>query len=64
VIKVLEGKVAQAAAADVMFVVSADQSELTVTIRKADRLAPGVYRSIIRINGQQARLSPEVNLTE
>jgi hypothetical protein len=64
VIKVLEGKVAQAAAADVMFVVSADQSELTVTIRKADRLAPGVYRSIMRINGQQARLSPEVNLTQ
>jgi hypothetical protein len=63
VVKVFEGKTANAAAAGVMFVVSADQSELTLTIRKADELSPGLYRTILRINGQQAKLSPEVNLT-
>jgi len=39
-----------------------EQSELTLQIENADAVPPGTYRIILRVNGQQAPFSPEVNL--
>lgn len=40
----------------------ADQSTLTLELRNADAAAPGIYRVILRVNGQQAAESPTVDL--
>jgi hypothetical protein len=39
-----------------------DQTGLTLTIPDTRAVPPGAYRVILRVNGQQARSSPEVNL--
>jgi len=42
---------------------SAAQTSLSVTVPAADALPPGHYRIILRVNGEQAVHSPEVNWT-
>lgn len=42
--------------------VSPTQFGLTLGIRAADAVSPGNYRVIVRVNGQQAKNSPEVLL--
>ena len=41
----------------------APQTRLRVTIPEAEPCEPGSYRVILRVNGQQARTSPSVDLT-
>lgn len=40
-----------------------DQSSLTLAIPDKDAVLPGLYRIILRVNGQQAKNSPEVTLS-
>lgn len=42
---------------------SSDQTSLTLSIADADAVSPGRYLLILRVNGQQAVNSPEVDLT-
>lgn len=42
--------------------VTAEQTSLTLAIPEADAVLPGRYRIILRVNGQQAKNSPEVEL--
>lgn len=62
VVGVIEGKSAAIASPDVTFVVKPGQSELTVTLREENEIPPGFYLTILRVNGQQAKFSPEVEL--
>jgi hypothetical protein len=39
----------------------AAQNSLTVTVQLEDALPPGIYRIILRSNGAQARVTPEVD---
>lgn len=45
------------------FTASQDQSTLTLAILQSQAIPPGKYRIILRVNGQQARNSPEVDLS-
>lgn len=40
---------------------SGAQTSLTVSVEEADALAPGSYRILVRVNGEQAVEAPEVN---
>jgi hypothetical protein len=42
---------------------TAAQTSLSVTVAAADALPPGLYRIILRVNGEQAASSPQVNWT-
>jgi hypothetical protein len=44
------------------FTFGAGQASLSFTVPDADAVAPGAYRVIVRVNGAQARRSPEVSL--
>jgi hypothetical protein len=44
------------------FTTTSDQKSLLLTLQKLDAPLPGTYRLILRVNGQQARISPEVVL--
>jgi len=45
------------------FTVTLAQSELTLAIDQSKAVPPGKYRVILRVNGQQAKNSPEVDLS-
>jgi len=42
---------------------AANQLQLTLVIQHGDTVPPGRYRVILRVNGQQATTSPEIDLT-
>ncbi|MGE5418484.1 MAG: hypothetical protein ACM3N1_00105, partial [Accumulibacter sp.] len=45
------------------FTVTLAQSALTLAIDQSQAVPPGKYRVILRVNGQQAKNSPEVDLS-
>jgi len=47
---------------DAPFTNQEDQKSLTLKIPESDAVSPAGYRIILRVNGQQARNSPEVEL--
>jgi hypothetical protein len=51
-----------AAVFDNPFTFTIDQTSLTLTIPDTSAVPAGTYRVILRVNGQQARFSPEVSL--
>lgn len=63
IVKVFDGEVSDTAGPS-MFIVQADQAKLTLNIKgkSEDEVLPGSYRIILRVNGLQARISPEVHL--
>lgn len=45
------------------FTTTSDQSTLTLAMQKSQAVPPGKYRIILRVNGQQGKNSPEVDLS-